>query len=187
MTDGCGHPADLPVSPFGESDFQPSGGDGFAEADGDGSWGESRVGRQQVHGCREHVPAVEGKRTVGQRVEGVLVWNPFHLSEVCAGVMVPGSEEAVIQQGAVGQQQKAFAVCVESSGGVDIVRKGSEGSQGRVTPRMKTFGELRENAEGLMEEKDSGGITLHGGMYDRKFDETTGPRCFFRGKSLFFA
>lgn len=85
----------------------------------------------------------------------------------------------MFQGGVVDQEKKTLTVGIKSSGGIDIAGERSEGSERAVAARVKAFGELRNNAVGLVEQEDGWRNGRHAEMYDLKSPETKASRCFF--------
>jgi hypothetical protein len=95
-------------------------------------------------------------------------------------------KQTVFELCVVGQEKQTFTVGIQSSGRVYVVGERTEGCKSLVVPRMKSFGELREDVERLVKENDGRGVLAHAGMYDLWVRETMRPRCFFRSKSLLY-
>jgi hypothetical protein len=152
-TDGGGHAADLAVFTLGEGEFEPGGGDVFADADWGITWGMSGLGVEALGFAGEgaEVFEVDAGTEFSQRFVGD---GAVHLGVVGAGMGVAGIEEAIIPAGFVTEQEEAFGIAVEAADGIYVGRE-AEFGQGAV--RGMLLGELGEDVEGLVEGEEHAG------------------------------
>lgn len=85
---------------------------------------------------------------LAQFVQRVFGYLPFHLRPIGAGMRIFRIEEFGVQSGFVGKEEKSFAVAIESSERIDILRQ-SEFGQRALSGMVRR--ELREDAVGFVE------------------------------------
>src|SRR5438093_1872809 len=132
MTQGRGHPADLPVLSLAQGDLDPGRRDGFAEPDGDRTLRE--IGRQgkQLDLRRPRAPTAE-EDPATKTGQGLFVGNALDLDQVDFGKLVPGVRDVVRQRTVRGEEQESFRVVVQPPRRIDV--RDRDVARQRGTPR----------------------------------------------------
>ena len=141
------HPSHLMVLPFCNRDFEPHCGDIFPEPDGNGSRRQPGIfGEDSDESGASSFPGND--YTLLQTVDRLLIGNPLDLNEIRLRVLELRIGEPMLEGIVVRQEQKPFAVPIQSPNRVDIMGKRSEFCKGLMT-RMR--GELRDYTIGFIE------------------------------------
>ena len=150
------HSPHLPVLPLEYRQFDPRRRDVLPEPDRNGPGREIRLRVEESHhGWPECVP-VQDKRSLGKPPECRWFGNSFHLDTIRAGMTEDRVQEPSREGPVVRQDEKAFAVGVEPADRIDIRRKRGEIAQRAVLPRVRPGRELRQDAEGFVEDECHG-------------------------------
>lgn len=147
MPDSGSHAADLPVSPFADSEFDPEILDGFADANRGISRGNGGLRIKQASFRREGFAAFNN-HAGAQRPQSILIRQTLNEDEIGFRNMVLGIEKAFVQIPFIGKQQQSLRVGIQPPDRVDIFGE----IKIRERPvRTAIRGELRQNAVGFVE------------------------------------
>ena len=119
VTDGGGHPADLPVFSLGQLESDPAVRHVFAETDRGIPWGEVGLGVEPP-GPAGQGGASGDLHATGEFLQGRARGNSFHLSPVGARVSGLRIQQPGVQAGFVAQQQQSFRIGIKAAQRVDI-------------------------------------------------------------------
>jgi hypothetical protein len=126
MTDGGGHPTDLPIHSFRKDDFQPAGRDALTPANGDRAGRDNRVTLQDPYGSRPCRSIPESHPAPSENIQGVFVRDLLYLNKVRSRVRKPGFRKPVADFLVVCQYQQPFALRIEPSNRIHPGGKGPE-------------------------------------------------------------
>ena len=144
----CGrHAADLPVSPFAKSEFDPEILNGFTDANRGIARRKGGLRIEQASFRREGFAAFND-HAGAQRPQSFFIRQTLNQDEIGFGNMVLGIEEEFVQMPLIGKQQQALRVGIQPPDRVDIFWE-IEISERPVGTAIR--GELRQNAVGFME------------------------------------
>ena len=153
---GC-HPPDLPVAPLAQGQAQPAIGHGLAHPHRRIAW--PQIGRCDPLGTGRAGGAVLQRDAVAQRLQCRVVRQPLDLHEVGLGQLEPRIGDARLQPPVIGEKKEPLAVAVEPAGRVDAGQVDMARERVAQTRRLgpgPATGELRQHAEGLVEEDQTG-------------------------------
>ena len=147
------HSPHLPVLPLEYRQFDPRRRDVLPEPDRNGPGREIRIRVEESYRGRPEWVSVEDESPPGKSPERRCVRNSFHLDKIRAGMSEDRFQEPPREGPVVRQDEKAFAVGVEPADRIDIRRKRAEIAQRAVLPRVRPGRELRQDAEGFVEDE----------------------------------
>jgi hypothetical protein len=146
MADGCGHPAHLAVSTFGQLQLQPGGRDRGTKAD---RWKARPQIRRFIDspdfGGAGH--AVAQRDTVHQTAQHLIVGETFNLRPVSFDEAMLRVSDLRLPGSVVGEEQQPFTVGVEPASSVNI------GDIDKIRQRRTSAiaSELAQDTVGFME------------------------------------
>src|SRR5262249_26440133 len=145
MAHGCGHPTHLAISSFGQCDLQPRCRHALAKTDGRIARGKLRLLAQQADSRRTRA-VVTDENAGSKALPRFFIRNAFDLRQVSSLMLELRIREPMLQGAVAGQQQKAFAVLIETTSSINVL----DGDI--LLARAPRAGELATNAERLIEE-----------------------------------
>jgi hypothetical protein len=140
MSHGGCHFPNLPVPAFRERDPEPTGWDGLSETDRFGARREAGLAAQDLHLGRPRAPSLNND-PVSKLRQRLGRWFPLDLNQVRTCVSEPRVQQAVFQLVVVRQEQQAFAVGIEPSDRVDVLREWPEFAERLLAGCTRELGE----------------------------------------------
>ena len=143
MSHHCGHPPNLAIAAFMQSNFQPGCWDVLAKANWRVSRRQAGLSRQKFH-LRRACSLSLDQDAFSELPQRCFVRSALHLHPICPRVLEARIGEPVLQSAIVGEQHQAFTVMIQPPARIEIFY-GNE-----IRKALSLTGKLAEHSIRLM-------------------------------------